>query len=573
MSQHPEKGPPGAPAPLQPPAGRLARRRADLGEHARFESLLVDLSAAFVNLPADEVDAQIQHALRRIVEFLDLDRGALAELAGDGRKLVTTHSYAVPGVPPSPPALLEDQLPWYAGKIRQGEVLRFTRLPDEAPPEAVAERAYCARVGLKSNLTVPLKVGGSVLGAVGFGSFRAYRPWPDELVQRLRLVGEVLANALARKRSEQALRASERRYREMVETTQAVPWEADAETFRVRYIGPQAVRLLGYPAEDWYRDGFWASRLHPDDRERVLRAASEAVRRGEHFEQEYRMVSATGEEVWVRDLVTAPLGAGGPPALRGVMVDVTARKSAEEEAHRLRDQLAHVARVTTVGELAAAIAHEVNQPLCAILGNAQAAQRLLASDSPDLAEVGEALRDIVAGGRRARDVIARIRGLLQNRRPEPAPVDLNEATREAVALLQHRLTRKGVDLSLDLSADLPPVLGDRVQLQQVLLNLLVNAIEAMAAAARPRELSVRSARDEAGTVIVSVRDSGPGIAPEHAGRAFDPFFTTKPGGLGVGLAISRSIVAAHGGRIWAESNAARGAAFHFSLPAAKGAPP
>jgi signal transduction histidine kinase len=411
-----------------------------LDERMRFETLLVDLSAAFVKLPAVEVDTQIEYGLRRIVEFLGIDRSSLGEFSEAAGGLRVTHSYVVPGCPPFPRIILEDQFPWYAERIRRGEMLCFSRLPDEAPAEAVPEREYCLRFGFKSNLTIPLQVGGAVLGAIAFGSFRVYRPWPDELVQRLRLVGEIFANALARKR-------------------------------------------------------------------------------------------------------------------------------AEEETQRLREQLARVARLTTMGELAAAIAHEINQPLCAIVSNAQATQRFLAAGATDVGEVREILQDIVADSRRASEVIGRIRTLLQKGESQRTPLDLNDAIREVVALMQHQLTRKGIALSLNLAPRLPLVLGDRVQLQQVVLNLMVNAIDALdQVAAGPRELSLLSAPTAGEKVAVSVRDSGPGIPAEQLERVFDSLFTTKPGGIGIGLTISRSIIQAHDGRIWADPKTG-GATFHFTLPA------
>jgi signal transduction histidine kinase len=419
----------------------------ELDELHRFETLLGDLSATFVNLSPCEVDTQIESALERIVGFLGIDRGGLAELLVDQKQLVITHLYHVPGVPLLPRIIVNEQLPWYARAIQQGKVLRLSALPDDLPPEAASERAYCIQVGLKAHLMIPLKVMDSVVGAIGFGSFRRCRDWPDDLIQRLRLVGEIFANALARKRD-------------------------------------------------------------------------------------------------------------------------------EERVQQLRDQLTRVARMTTMGELAATITHEVNQPLCAIVSNAQAAQRLLAGGAPDLDEARETLLDIVADGQRASEVIGRIRSLFQKRRPERAPLDLNSAVREVVVLLRHKLSRESIALSLDLATDLPPVLADRVQLQQVLVNLLLNAVEALAAIdVQPRELSIRSARAGAASVEVAVCDCGPGIAPEHAERIFDALFTTKPGGMGIGLAISRSIVQAHGGRIWAEPNAGCGAAFHFTLPAAEGTTP
>ncbi len=176
-------------------------------ERLRFETLLAELSATFVNLPAAEVDTQIESALRRLVEFLDIDRSGFGEMSASRNQLVITHSYEVPGVPPSPRIYLDEQMPWYARTIRRGEVIRLSRLPDDLPPEAVRERAYCVQVGLKSNLTIPMRVMDSVVGAIGFGSFRSHRDWPDELIRRLRLAGEILTNALARKRSDEALRA------------------------------------------------------------------------------------------------------------------------------------------------------------------------------------------------------------------------------------------------------------------------------------------------------------------------------------------------------------------------------
>jgi signal transduction histidine kinase len=183
-------------------------------ERLRFEALLAELSAEFVNLPADQVDSQIESGLRSLVELLAIDRGGLAEYLVDQKQLVITHSQQLPGVPPNPRLILDVELPWYAGKIYRGELLRFHRLPEELPPEATAEREYCLRTGLKSHVMIPLNVMGAVVGAIGFGSLRRYYDWPQELVQRLRLVGEIFTNAVARKRADEALRARERSLRQ-----------------------------------------------------------------------------------------------------------------------------------------------------------------------------------------------------------------------------------------------------------------------------------------------------------------------------------------------------------------------
>jgi signal transduction histidine kinase len=183
-------------------------------ERLRFEALLAELSAAFVNLPAHQIDTQIEAAVRRLVEFLGIDRGGLAEWLVDRDQLVITHSYHVPGVPPLPRIMVNEQLPWYATTIHRGEVLRLSGLPDSLPPDAACERDYCLQVGLKAHLVIPLKVMGSVVGALGFGSFRGSREWPDDLVQRLRLVGEIFTNALAHKRADESLRAREESLRQ-----------------------------------------------------------------------------------------------------------------------------------------------------------------------------------------------------------------------------------------------------------------------------------------------------------------------------------------------------------------------
>jgi C4-dicarboxylate-specific signal transduction histidine kinase len=285
---------------------------------------------------------------------------------------------------------------------------------------------------------------------------------------------------------------------------------------------------------------------------------------------EYRLVAADGRTVWVHDIVSVRSEGGLPNRLRGVMIDITERKRVENEASRLREQLAQTSRVATLGELAAAIAHEINQPLCAIVSNAETTQGYLDGDNADMSDVRDALEDIVADGRRASEIIRRIRSLLKTRRAEQAPFDVNDAIREVVALLKHRLMRDGVEAATDFAGEIPPVLGDRVQVQQVIFNLMMNAAEAIAGGrGNRRRVTVSTACGE-GAVTMTVRDTGPGIGPDLLDRIFDSFFTTKSEGTGVGLSISRTIVEAHGGRIWAEPANGGGAAFRFTLPTLAG---
>jgi signal transduction histidine kinase len=219
-----------------------------------------------------------------------------------------------------------------------------------------------------------------------------------------------------------------------------------------------------------------------------------------------------------------------------------------------------------MGQLTASIAHEVNQPIAAAVINAQAALRWLAARPPDLEEVRQALERILSAGARAGEVLGRIRALIKKAPPNKGPFDLNAALRDVLALTRSEALKHGVTVQTQLAADLPPVEGDRVQLQQVMLNLVMNAIEAMSGAEGPRELQLATETDPAGHVRLAVRDSGPGLDPQAAPRLFDAFYTTKTEGLGMGLAISRSIVEAHGGQLWAGANEPRGAVFQLTLP-------
>ena len=257
---------------------------------------------------------------------------------------------------------------------------------------------------------------------------------------------------------------------------------------------------------------------------------------------------------------------GAAVAILEINRDVTERKQAEEALRAAQAELAHVARVMTMGELTASIAHEVNQPLSGMVLNANASLRWLAGATPNLDEAREALSRIIRDGNRASDVIAKIRALLRKTDMEKERLDMNDTIREVVALAQGEMRRTGVALRAELEGDLPRVLGDRVQLQQVILNLLMNGIEAMSAVTdRSRDLLIRSCQHESDKVLVAVQDSGMGLDPKNMERIFDAFYTTKAQGMGMGLAISRSIVENHGGRLWAVPNDGPGATFQFTL--------
>ena len=251
----------------------------------------------------------------------------------------------------------------------------------------------------------------------------------------------------------------------------------------------------------------------------------------------------------------------------GLRSEMRERQRAEEALHKAQAELAHVTRVMTLGELMASIAHEVNQPLAAVVTNAQACLRWLALETPRPDEARAAVERIVRDSKRASEVIQRIRALVKKTETQVVAVDINDVIREAISLEQREILGRRVLLRTELASALPPVLGDRVQLQQVIINLVINALEAMASVTdRPRDMLIRSQQEDANEVLVLVQDSGMGIDSQNVERLFNAFFTTKPSGMGMGLSISRSIIAAHGGRLWASPNADHGATFQFTLP-------
>jgi signal transduction histidine kinase len=286
----------------------------------------------------------------------------------------------------------------------------------------------------------------------------------------------------------------------------------------------------------------------------------------------YSVLSESGSPVYVRASGKPVFGAKGNfLGYRGTGADITSiirADHAEEALRKAQMELAHVTRVTTLGELTASIAHEVSQPLAAIISNAEACLQWLDREVPDLHAARRSAEWIIEDGNRASEVMRRVRALAKKTDVEKAPLDVNNVVGEVIALVQRELISHRVSLQTKLAPALPPILGDRVQLQQVIINLVMNGIEAMQPVMdRPRELVIRSRQDEAQQVLVSVTDCGVGISAENADRLFNAFFTTKASGMGMGLSICRSIVEAHDGRLWTEANVPCGTTFQFTLPA------
>jgi PAS domain S-box-containing protein len=536
-------------------------------EWQRFESLLVDLSTAFVNLPADQVDAEITRWLERIVRFLDIDRSTFYQFAGDGEDFRTTHSWAAPGFSPTPPIAVQGLFPWAVSRLLRGEPFVCSR-GEDLPAEAERDKASLREWKIKSTVAVPLIVGGVVIGALSCGSLRRERSWPGDLVQRLQLVGQVFANALQRKRADEAIRKSEVRFRRALE----------AAPDGVLLVGPdgaivfaseQAGRIFGYDPEDLI--GLHVEELvpgrfrraHPRQRQEFLQSGAS---REIGMRQNLSGLRKDGTEFPVEiglSLLDTPEGLLVYCSVR----DVTERRRLAAETRRLRVELMHADRVARTGTLTASLAHELNQPLAAILSNAQAALRFLAREGPDLGEIREILTDIVRDDKRAGAVISGLRTMLRRQEPERVRLDVAGTLQEVLDLLRSELLTHQVEVIADFDAGCS-VLADKAQLQQVVLNLVMNAIQAMQGLpAEERRLGLSASPTGEGEVRVAVRDAGVGIPEEKLAAVFDPFWTTKGQGMGLGLAVCRAILEAHGGAIWAEANPDRGVTFFFRLPA------
>jgi len=312
-------------------------------------------------------------------------------------------------------------------------------------------------------------------------------------------------------------------------------------------------------------------RIHPADRDAVRLVLGKAIEHHGGYETEFRVVLPSGEMRWISSHGRVELdSAGRAIRSRGISHDITGRKAAEQETQKLRQEIAHVDRVSMMGQLASALAHEINQPLGAILRNAEAAELLMQEKSPDMDEVRAILADIRKDDQRAGNVIDRMRGLLKRRDLNKRPLDVGEFVGEVAALVRSDAAARHVKLEFSVADNLPPVYGDAVHLQQVLLNLIVNGMDALdEAKSDDRRVAVTAALDGTNTVEIAVSDSGPGVPADKLKNIFDSFFTTKTNGMGIGLSISRTIVEAHNGRLWAENKSEGGASFRFTLPIAE----
>ena len=371
-----------------------------------------------------------------------------------------------------------------------------------------------------------------------------------------------------RKRIEERLRESEASLAQAqyLSRTGSFSWKVATDEI---VWSEQLYRIFNFEAGTTVTIARINSRVHPDDLvpmvERVARArASNGV-----FEYEHRLLMPDGHVKYLIAIAQGYLNAEGELEYMGAVQDITQRRLSEEALANARSELANVARATSLGVLTASIAHEVNQPLSGIVTNASTCLRMLDTNPPNLEGARETARRTIRDGHRASDVVTRLRTLYSRKEPVLERMDLNEAVREVTSLSSTEIQKNGLTLRQEFADNLPPAVGDRIQLQQVILNLLRNAADAMSTVDdRPKELLVRTQRDQGNQVRLSIRDSGVGFAPQDAGKIFEAFYTTKADGMGIGLSVSRSIIEAHQGRLWATPNDGPGSTFSFAIPCA-----
>jgi PAS domain S-box-containing protein len=468
---------------------------------------------------------------------------------------------------PATSAVLPESVLHYVMRTRRSVIL------DDAARPPFAEDPYLREHQARSILCVPLVKQSKLIGVLYLENNLVSHVFTPARISVLELLASQAAIALENARLYNDLQEREARIRRLVDSNIVgiVIWDVQG---RIIDANQAFLDIVGYSQGDLVSGRLRWPELTPAewrDADEQIIAELKAVGTLHPREKEYFRKDGSRVPVLVARALfewTADEGVS-------FVIDMTDRKRAEEKLRaseqRFLDaqmELAHVTRVTTLGELTASIAHEVNQPLAAVVANAEACLRWLDRETPDLDGVRRSVEWIIDDGNRASEVIRRVRALAKKTDIEKAPLDINDVVREVVALVQRELTSHRVSLRMELAPALPMILGDRVQLQQVMINLVMNAVEAMQLVTdRPRELVIQSRSDETGRVLASVSDTGVGIAAEKADRLFNPFFTTKSGGMGMGLAICRSIVEAHGGRLWATANVPDGAAFQFTLPA------
>jgi PAS domain S-box-containing protein len=532
--------------------------------HARQIAVRADVSMAFGK--EESLKTILGECSEAIVRHLDAAFARIWTLSDDGKMLELQASAGMYTHLDGP----HGHIPigqFKIGMIAQERKPHLTN--DVLNDPRISDKAWAKKEGMASFAGYPLRVGDRTIGVLAMFSRKPVTP---ETTETLASGADLIAQGIERKHAEDKLRDSERSLRQLTETIPQMLWSAEADG-AIDYCNQRVLDYTGLSAEQ-VRGAGWMKSVHQDEIEKMEQAWRAAVSTGEPFQYEFRGRRAADHAYRWCISSALPLRDQKGRVIKwfGSVVDLHDWKEAQQALQMTQIELARVSRLTTMGELAASIAHEVNQPLTAVTNNSSACLRLLAADNLKPEVLRRALEEIVADGNRASAVVTRIRRFIKKAPAERNELDINEVIQEALTLADRELYENRVRLERQLTKGLPLVLADRVQMQQVLLNLIMNGIEAMIAVTdQPRSLWLESRVDESGDILVAVRDSGTGLGLE-ADRVFTPFFTTKTNGMGMGLSISRSLIENHGGRLWATPNFPIGAVFSFTLPVSAGSP-
>ena len=511
----------------------------------------------------------INTLMKIALEHAGGDRGVLIVPRGDELRIEAeatsvrdTIEVSIRQAPVGPAELPESILRYV---VRTQESLLLDDASDESPFQG---DEYIRQKRCRSVLCLPLTKQARLIGILYLENSLTSHAFTPARIAVLKLLASQAAISLENARLYSDLRHADAYLAEAqrLSHTGSFGWSVSSGEI---FWSEETFRIFGFDRSVKPTLELATQRVHPEDADRVRQFIERAARDGGDYEREHRLLMPDGSVKHLQIVARATRDDTGGLAFVGAVMDVTATKRAEEAMHQAQAELAHVTRVTTLGELAASIAHEVNQPLTGIVINGAASLRWLNHQPPALDETRSSVESMIRDAQRASEVIHRVRALSQKTEPERTALDINEVIQEGVRLMRREVFGHGTSLQLELGSALPPVVGDRVQLQQVIINLAINAIQAMASVPeRQRELLIRSQPVATDQVSVEVVDAGTGIDPEHADRLFRAFFTTKAGGMGMGLSICRSIIEAHGGRMSAANNSGPGATFQFTLPAA-----
>jgi PAS domain S-box-containing protein len=543
---------------------KLWKSEAELEERLRFERLVSEVSATLIAVPTPHINEEVHGALERVREAMDLDHCTAFVLSRPEGWARITHQVAAPGLPPFPNEWVESQVPVFFRELKAGRVVGLGDLMRDLPHDAVAERRMAKALHLRSLLMIPVAFSEDLVRGVTFESVRSRHEWNEDLISRLRLVGNILISTIAGRRAEEALRRSEERFREVVDSQPDLICRYLPDT-TLTFVNEAYCKYFGRPREELIGRRF-VELIPEESREAALEHVASLLENPRSERNEHQVVRSDGSIGWQQWVDHEVRGRDGRVVeFQAIGRDITDRKRAEEAMR----SLTHASRLSLLGELTASIAHEINQPLGAILANADAADMLLESGTGSQDQIRAILAEIRREDLRASDVIRHVRSLVRRREAEDQLIDVNDVARGVLRLAGPDAERRGVVVAVELDGALPAVRGDRVGIEQVLLNLVINGMDAMEdAPSGTRLLTVRTERNGAGTVGVSVIDTGHGIPATLLPRLFDSFVTTRMDGMGLGLSISRSILEAHGGSIRAANNTDRGATIHFTLPAA-----